>query len=298
MSTENNNNIEQLLFSLGLASPDTVSIYADSTRDNESVKVKRCSRSGVIYISSNEHVDTGHYEHKKGYKFAFPEHDSKRALIASKEDTNRRQNAVATSIANKKWLDFGTGHGGILRALAEIAEEAVGVEPQATARQDLKEAGFEAVYPDLKNIRKDHYDFISAFHVVEHLRDPITTLSDLQERLVPGGRIHVEVPHARDFLLTWLQSEPFKRFTLWSEHLVLHTRQTLEVFLQEAGFRDIVVRGIQRYPLANHLHWLVQGKPGGHLKWPLLRDAELDRRYADLLSGIDGNDTLVAEALK
>ena len=258
---ENQNSIEQLLFSLGIARPDTVSIYANSTRDNDYVKVKRCSRSGVIYIASNEHVNEGHYEHKKGYKFAFPDHDSKRALIASREDTERRQNAIATSVANKKWLDFGTGHGGILRALAEIAEEAVGVEPQATARQDLAKSGFDAVYPDLTNIRKDHYDFISAFHVVEHLRDPITTLQELRERLTPGGRIHVEVPHARDFLLTGLQSEPFKRFTLWSEHLVLHTRQTLQVFLREAGFHDIIVRGVQRYPLANHLHWLVQVNP-------------------------------------
>ena len=31
---------------------------------------------------------------------------------------------------------------------------------------------------------------------------------------------------------------PFKKFTFWSEHLVLHTRQSLALVLREAGFEQ------------------------------------------------------------
>ena len=76
------------------------------------------------------------------------------------------------------------------------------------------------------------------------------------------GTLVVEVPHARDFLITQLQCESFTNFSLWSQHLVLHTRDSLQKLLSAAGFVDIHIIGVQRYGLANHLTWLSEGKPG------------------------------------
>jgi hypothetical protein len=111
-----------------------------------------------------------------------------------------------------------------------------------------------------------------------------------------GGKIIVEVPHANDFLITFLECEAFKKFTFWSEHLILHTRESLKIFLQEAGFTRVVIKGYQRYPLANHLHWLAKGLPGGHMQWAALSSEQLDISYADLLAQIDRTDTLIAFA--
>jgi hypothetical protein len=113
-----------------------------------------------------------------------------------------------------------------------------------------------------------------------------------------GGKIIVEVPHAKDFLIDFLNLETFKAFTFWSEHLILHTRASLETFLQESGFKNIVIKGFQRYPLANHLYWLSQGKPGGHQHWHYLTTKELDKGYADMLASLDKTDTLIAIAEK
>ena len=114
--------------------------------------------------------------------------------------------------------------------------------------------------------------------------------------LTSGGKVVIEVPHARDFLLSFLDSAPFRSFTLWSEHLLLHTRESLRRYLEESGFREITIRGFQRYPLANHLHWLAQERPGGHQQWSMLRNAELDTAYGKMLSDLDFTDTLIAEA--
>ncbi len=110
------------------------------------------------------------------------------------------------------------------------------------------------------------------------------------------AKIIIEIPHARDFLISFFENEAFKSFTFWSEHLILHTRESISLFLETAGFSKIIVNNFQRYPLANHLHWLSENKPGGHIAWSYLRTKSLDREYANMLSSIDKTDTLIVTA--
>jgi SAM-dependent methyltransferase len=132
--------------------------------------------------------------------------------------------------------------------------------------------------------------------VLEHLTEPLEVLRAIKECMKPGGKIIIEVPHASDFLITTLNSEAFKAFTFWSEHLILHTRQSLDIFLKEAGFKNTVVFGYQRFPLANHLYWIACGKPGGHITWAHLVTPEIDKAYFELLNKLDQTDTLIAMA--
>jgi len=134
---------------------------------------------------------------------------------------------------------------------------------------------------------------------LEHLPDPINTLKRVYGRLKQGGegKVIIEVPHARDFLLDGLKVESFINFTLWSQHLILHTRESLALMLNDAGFKDIRIEGVQRYSLANHFHWLRNGKPGGHREaLSVFETDSLRSTYAEALSRIDANDTLVAIA--
>ena len=107
-----------------------------------------------------------------------------------------------------------------------------------------------------------------------------------------------EVPHARDFLLQTLELKAFREFTLWSEHLVLHTRDSLHRFMAEAGFRDVSVRGFQRYGLSNHLYLLRHEMPGGHQHYFHLTRGDLDAAYGQMLAEIDQTDTLMCLARK
>ena len=78
----------------------------------------------------------------------------------------------------------------------------------------------------------------------------------------------------------------------------MHTRVSLYRFLQCVGFEQINITGVQRYPLSNHLNWLVNGRPGGH-KSPLsIIDSNiLNEEYENSLARIDATDTLVALAI-
>ena len=152
------------------------------------------------------------------------------------------------------------------------------------------------MYRSIHDAEDEYFDVITLFHVFEHLLEPLDALRVIHSKMVGGGRLVIEVPHANDFLITSLNLDAFKAFTFWSEHLILHTRESLEILLREAGFLDVCETAHQRYPLANHLYWLAEGKLGGHKEWPFLVNTELDSAYQSKLAQLDNTDTLIVAA--
>ena len=104
----------------------------------------------------------------------------------------------------------------------------------------------------------------------------------------------IEVPNADDALLDLYDCDAFQRFTYWSQHLFLYSASTLDMLAHQAGCRVVAIQHCQRYPLSNHLHWLSQGKPGGHQCWAFLDTPELTRAYENTLAAIGKTDTLIA----
>ena len=145
-------------------------------------------------------------------------------------------------------------------------------------------------------VESESADAVTMFHVLEHFRKPLEELKSAFHVLKPGGLLVVEVPHARDLLIELCPA--FRDYTFWSEHLVLHTRESLYKLVTEAGFKDVSIKGFQRYPVSNHLRWLSKEKPGGHLEWPLLNSLALEGSYASALAGCDKTDTLLLTAHK
>jgi 2-polyprenyl-3-methyl-5-hydroxy-6-metoxy-1,4-benzoquinol methylase len=74
------------------------------------------------------------------------------------------------------------------------------------------------VFPSLKAVKKEGKKFhsITAFHVIEHLKNLKEILKNLTERLHEDGEIIIEVPNSDDALLTLYDSNDFQNFTYWS----------------------------------------------------------------------------------
>jgi SAM-dependent methyltransferase len=288
--------IEEQLISLKIIDKSKVTPFYPKVRDRNDVKVLRCNHSGVIYLSSTNHIEQSYYDDKKGVSYwsaTSREEGLKNTLV----DDNRRFNQFKELVTNKSYLDVGSGLGGVLDLFKTVAKEVSAVEPQAEIRELLNSIGYK-VYKSIEIAPAKNIDVISLFHVFEHLTDPLNSLKQLHSVLTENGKIIIEVPHARDILIETFQLDSFKGFTFWSEHLILHTRNSLENFLSAAGFKNISVMGFQRYPLANHLHWLNKGKPGGHVLLPQMRNSALETEYSNLLNTIDQTDTLIAIAEK
>ena len=291
---KNENKIKSLLIKLGISTEDSIVPFFSKVRDRNDLKVLKCKKSDVLLLSGSDHVGMQYYKEKKSFRYSGAQ--SRRSVLAEGiEDAQRRCEQFKYVVANKKWIDVGTGAGGILDLFSAVAQEIAAVEPQEIARKNLVDLGYK-VYSSIGEAPNNYFDVTTLFHSLEHFTDPIGTLKAIKGKMSKGGKIIVEVPHARDFLISFLENDAFKSFTFWSEHLILHTRESLKIFLEAAGFSRIVISGFQRYPLANHFFWLVHGKPGGHIAWQQLRTKELDQAYSHMLASIDKTDTLIATA--
>lgn len=291
--------IKETLVKLGLSTEGSFKKFHPRVRDRKDITVLKCEKSGVMVLSRTDHMDLAHYAEKEKFEYAPRSFVTGRAdikKIAYRDDI-RRAEQFRDSVAGKRWLDVGTGAGGILDLLSPFAAEVSAVEPQKNLRRELWSDGY-TVFSRVEEVVKKKIEVATLFHVFEHLVDPLDTLAKIRKLLINGGKIILEVPHANDFLISHLDLETFKDFTFWSEHLILHTRESMRAFLRYAGFKNTRVSGYQRFPLANHLYWLTEGKPGGHTKWEFLKSADMDVAYANLLNTIDATDTLIAVAEK
>ena len=283
------------LVRLKICEKDSLVPFHPRLSDRDDISALQCAISDVILLSRIDHLDDPSYFPKKERDLhledlGLPERSDE------DRDTTRRMHAIKGWVDGSCWLDVGTGEGALLEALKASAKSAEAIEPNVRTRTELVSRG-HLVYPSAGDAPAAHYDLITLFHVLEHFPNPLDELKSLRRLLKSGGRIIIEVPHAKDFLLGFLKLDSFKDFTLWSQHLLLHTRQSLTRFLEASGYRDIEVTGIQRHPLANHLYWLAKGRPGGHDHWSELLNNELDSAYTALLVDLDATDTLVAEAV-
>jgi len=206
-------------------------------------------------------------------------------------DDIRRFQMLKPSIINQRVLDFGCGAGVFLELAQPFAEKVSGVELEQRVCEHWKE---KIEVFDIIDKVSGNFDLITAFHVVEHLKDPRKTLQTLAKKLDRNGRIVLEVPSANDALLTLYNSDAFQRFTYWSQHLFLFNSYTLTTLATQAGLKVSAIKNYQRYPISNHLHWLSQGKPGGHKIWGFLDSPELHAAYQNSLAANGMSDTLIA----
>tara|TARA_Y100000589_G_scaffold331102_2_gene383283 strand:+ start:1985 stop:2881 length:897 start_codon:yes stop_codon:yes gene_type:complete len=292
----NKNSLKSLLVSLDIIREKNLEIFSYQTRDNKNLRVYKDVKSNVIFIDK---FYVGEQEYKKALykKKKVPLLDTTKRTLEQYFDEKRRFERYIPFIANKKICDFGCGAGGFLKQSLKYAEHVQGIEIEEELNVALNKSGIEC-YNDINQI-KENLDTFFLFHSFEHLPNPLDILKNIYKKLKKNkkGKIIIEVPHSRDFLLDYMAIESFKNFTLWSQHLILHTRSSLKIFLKEAGFKNIIIEGVQRYSIDNHLNWMINNKPAGHKELlSILKDKDIEQAYSNALSRIDANDTLVAIA--
>ena len=210
-------------------------------------------------------------------------------------DDLRRVAYLSDIIANTSVLDFRCGPGGFILKARSKTKQIAGIELESRLTDHYSENNLNVVQ-NIKDLPENQkFDLITAFHVVEHLEQPLTIfLKELSSRLNPKGKIIIEIPSANDVLLTLYNSKPFSEFTYWSCHLFLFNAANLKLLAKKAGLKLDYVDHIQRYPLSNHLHWLSKGAPGGHQKWSVLDSDDLSKAYESRLASLGLTDTLIA----
>jgi 2-polyprenyl-3-methyl-5-hydroxy-6-metoxy-1,4-benzoquinol methylase len=261
-----------------------------STRDNKKVKVLQCLNCGLTTLSNFNHLKKISYAKGDMHEDAVVNIKQYNDLLNSlKTDDNRRYNQWKDKLKNKSVLDFGCGAGGFLLKAKKIAKNVCGVELDNMTKFYSKKV---KILRDINNCG-EKFDVITLFHVLEHLPDPISALKELKKYLNKGGIIIVEVPNDNDALVSYYKLAAFKNFTYWSFHLYSYTIQTLKTIIITSGLNP-KINYFQRYSLANHIGWLKDGLPGGHIKYKEISSGSLNQAYSQQLQKLSISDTLIA----
>ena len=79
---------------------------------------------------------------------------------------------------------------------------------------------------------------------------------------------------------------------------MLHTMESLVALVSCSGFKIVEQSYIQRYGLANHLHWLNLGLPGGQDKYSEVFTPALEVEYEKMLASKKMTYTILLVAKK
>tara|TARA_B100000787_G_scaffold167569_1_gene154596 strand:+ start:46 stop:993 length:948 start_codon:yes stop_codon:yes gene_type:complete len=213
-------------------------------------------------------------------------------------DDLRRFDQFKKYLLKNKICDFGCGYAGFLSLAKNKTKKLFGVELNSFFLDYLdKNKKYITVNNDINKF-DNNFDVVTMFHVLEHLPNQLDTLINIRSKLNTKGKLIIEVPHAKDFLLEKLDLSEYKNFIFWSEHLVLHTKYSLISFLKKAGFKKIKISFSQRYGFTNHLNWFLHKKPGGHDLFDNIYNEKFDQNYKNHLENNELTDTIIAIAEK
>lgn len=260
------------------------------TRDRADIDVFRCRACGLVFLSKAAADDQFYMDSQMRREISLEQWREN-----TYADDHRRFLKYQQQMQGRNILDFGCGNGGFLELAAKEghAGRTVGVDLDMEAIQFLRKRGMEC-YESLSELPDVKFDMIFLFHVIEHLQNPEELLMDIAEHTAENGIIMMETPNADDALLSIYDCKAFAKFTYWSPHVYLYNESTLAKMLERAGFQVLEILQEQRYPLANHLRWLLRGLPGGGVQeFQELNEPELNAAYAKALERQKACDTLI-----
>ena len=211
---------------------------------------------------------------------------------AETPDNIRRAAQLEPLVRDKRWADVGAGVGGLLLRVHKITEETVGVDIDTKVSKN-----YPCPYVNhVLYLEDEHYDVITMYHSLEHIFAFDDILQVIWRKLKPEGKLIIEVPHARDYILN--SCEEARKELIWTEHLVLHTEESLKGLLKATGFEVPHFQYLQRYPISNHLYWQLHGKSDGHKEWSHIDGTMLTQSYRIALEKLKMTDTVMAYATK
>jgi 2-polyprenyl-3-methyl-5-hydroxy-6-metoxy-1,4-benzoquinol methylase len=197
---------------------------------------RSCAACGLVFQSPrmSEAELASYYEREYRLEYQGEEEPNPKDLATQRGRAKSLSGFLRERVGPvKRHLDIGSSAGILLQQIQESYRcESRGVEPGEAYRSYSQAQGL-TVYSKLEELEQaeqGRFDLISMAHVLEHLPDPVTSLSHLRTTLLDTqGHLLIEVPNL-------YAHESFE-----TAHMVSYSAHTLRQVLQKAGFSIVAL---------------------------------------------------------
>ena len=215
------------------------------------LELHRCPECGLLFAPDRTAgelqrlYDAEYFEEYPGGE-GYEEDPAQRAYEAA-----RRIEFVRSYRTGGRLLEVGAAAGHFVAAAAAAGFAPMGVEPAAElARPATERLGLPVVAGFIEDVDLPDaaFDVACAWHVVEHLSDPLEALGRIRRALRPGGHLVVEVPNLSS-VYARRQGKRWANLDL-RHHVAHYTPAALRALLERAGY---VVVATETFPMRGYL---------------------------------------------
>lgn len=242
-------------------------LIQDFVRGGIKRKVLQCETCGLVYLE-HKNMDLHEFykeEYRKTYSPTVGQESSPQETFnIYRPFMQERIDRVKPHLtSNMCILEIGCSTGHFLDALTPYVKERIGLEYNLAHSEFIrKELGLECYTDPIQqtDIPRNSLDMVFMFHVLEHTENPTEFLHELLPFLTETGKIYIEVPNVDDALIYPYAVSEYAAFYYREPHLFYFSPSTLRKVTYTAGYEG-EIEMVQRYSLANHLHWVTARSP-------------------------------------
>jgi len=224
-------------------------------------KIVKCRNCGLMYTNPRLKKSFLHKIYTKNYyeNPEFKNHDTQNLFgydlyVKEKEDIvntfKRRIDIIEKYSKGRSILDMGCATGFFLELATSKGWEGYGTEVSRFACDyaknkiglknifcgDIKEAGF----------KKDMFDVVTMFDVIEHLTDPKGTLEEINTLMKKDGLLVITTPNSGS-LVAKILGKRWEEVRRAREHTYFFSKKTLSCMLKKTNFEILKVESAGRY---------------------------------------------------
>ena len=198
-------------------------------------------RSAVFYPVPSESEIELFYKNYVTYKTGLSEYMTESSYPSFVSNLELTLNDLGLPFQDRSinLVDIGSGNGFFCKYLEEkypsIKVECLDLSKECV--ESCLSRGLDAKIGDVFSLNPDKkYDFITLFHVIEHVKNPIEWIKRINQQLVVGGQFVIETPIyglvAESFAENW-------RYFMPVEHLNIFSKTALFDLLKNEGFEIV-----------------------------------------------------------
>jgi 2-polyprenyl-3-methyl-5-hydroxy-6-metoxy-1,4-benzoquinol methylase len=210
-------------------------------KDEFPFQVLKCGSCGLVFVHPHPGRDQlkSHYCENYYSEWINQQKNKRTRMWIS------RLNRIKKLQACGRLLDVGCGEGLFLSLAQDSGWQISGTELSPYASKFASKAlGTEIYDGQLHNasFADNSFDVVTMWHVLEHVEDPISCLSEVHRVLRPHGLLVLAVPNANDLVMQMayriIRRRRLKLFSIYDKevHLYHFSPKTLNAYLEKTGF--------------------------------------------------------------